>query len=107
MSLYQKAGRLKDAQAVLGEAYRVAVTTEGSTGPNSIGAAYNLACLCALQKDRPSALTWLRRAVEGGFSDSGLLPQDPDLQSLHGEPEFERLVALAKANPAKRADSRP
>jgi len=107
LSLYQNAGRYTDARRVLGEAYEVACATWGEKNPRSFTAAYNLACLHALEKNGPSALTWLRKAVEGGFSDSGGMSQDPDLTFLHGEPEFEQLVALAEGNAKKPAKSSP
>ena len=58
---------------------------------------YNLACLNAVLGDKKSALTHLGLAVENGFSNPYIL-EDPDLHSLRGDAEFDRLVALATAD---------
>ncbi len=57
---------------------------------------YNLACLNAVLGDEESALKHLRLAVENGFSNPYIL-EDPDLNSLRGNAEFERLVAMTTA----------
>jgi transcriptional regulator GlxA family with amidase domain len=55
-------------------------------------ALYNLACAYAQKKDRPRALDALTQAVSGGV-DRGHLAHDPDLESLHDEPRFQKLLA--------------
>jgi non-specific serine/threonine protein kinase/serine/threonine-protein kinase len=107
LSVYQNAGRYTDAQKVLGEVYEVARTQRGEKNPASFDAAYGLACLYALEKNRATALAWLRKSVEGGFSDFGWMAKDPDLQYLHGDSEFEQLVALAQTNAVKPAKKDP
>jgi non-specific serine/threonine protein kinase len=58
---------------------------------NEASILYNAACLyCKLEK-KPEALDVLRKAWEAGFRDSVWARRDPDLVSLHGEPEFEKL----------------
>jgi tetratricopeptide (TPR) repeat protein len=58
---------------------------------NEASILYNAACLyCNLGK-KPEALETLRKAWEAGFRDPVWARRDPDLASLHGEPEFERL----------------
>jgi tetratricopeptide (TPR) repeat protein len=57
--------------------------------------AYSMACYHALF-DRPEeALHHLRRAVGLGLDDDWL-SRDPDLKTLHGNPEFEALVAQVR-----------
>ena len=58
---------------------------------NEASILYNAACLyCSLGK-KPEALEVLRKAWDAGFRDAVWARRDPDLVSLHGEPEFERL----------------
>ena len=37
------------------------------------------------------AVNAMKRAVEVGYRDANWTRQDPDIQKLHGHPEFERL----------------
>jgi hypothetical protein len=58
---------------------------------------YNLACVAALRENRSAALDWFRQAVKQGFGEQELpydsIYEDPELSSLHGDPDFEALVA--------------
>jgi non-specific serine/threonine protein kinase/serine/threonine-protein kinase len=56
---------------------------------------YNLACLAALEGDRDRALDLLRQSLESDFS-SPILLDDPDLNTLHGDPEYEAIVEEVK-----------
>lgn len=56
---------------------------------------YNLACLAVADGERSHALANLRRAVDNGHTYAGYA-DDPDLDPLRGDPEFERLVARAQ-----------
>ena len=60
-------------------------------------ALYNLACAYALDGRPGDALGALERSIEAGYSDPEHMLEDPDLRSLRGDPEFERLVDLADA----------
>lgn len=52
---------------------------------------YNSACVyCALGKV-DDALIAIKKAWESGYRDANWTRQDPDLQILHGHPDFERL----------------
>ena len=51
------------------------------------------ACYHALNRDRAAALDYVRKTIEKGRYD-GL--NDPDLSFLHGDPEFEAIVAEVK-----------
>jgi tetratricopeptide (TPR) repeat protein len=58
---------------------------------NEASILYNAACVfCGLRK-KPEALDALRKAWEAGSKDSVWARRDPDLDLLHGDPEFERL----------------
>lgn len=57
------------------------------------GDAYNAACSHARAGARAQACAWLERALGAGLDDPGQLATDPDLASLRGDPEFERLLA--------------
>jgi non-specific serine/threonine protein kinase len=52
---------------------------------------YNSACVFAGMKDADGALIAIRKAWEAGYRDATWTRQDPDLEILHGNPEFERL----------------
>jgi TolB-like protein/Flp pilus assembly protein TadD len=52
---------------------------------------YNTACVfCALNK-KADALIAIKKAWEAGYRDANWTRQDPDLNLLHGDPEFDRL----------------
>ncbi len=56
---------------------------------------YHLACYYALAGDRAEALHLLQRSLELGYADEGIA-DNPDLSLLHGDPEFESIVAEVK-----------
>ena len=59
--------------------------------PDEATVLYNAACVfCALNK-KTEALEALRKAWNAGFKDPAWARRDPDLEMLHGDPEFERL----------------
>jgi serine/threonine protein kinase/Flp pilus assembly protein TadD len=60
--------------------------------PNDSSTLYNAACSYALLKDKPRALETLKKAIGAGYANMEWIGQDPDLQSLHDDPEFLRLV---------------
>ncbi len=53
---------------------------------------YNLACSYALVGRKTDALKTLRRAVDVGSREFKPMRKDPDLKSLHGDPDFESLT---------------
>jgi serine/threonine protein kinase/Tfp pilus assembly protein PilF len=58
---------------------------------NEASILYNAACTyCGLNR-KAEALDTLRLAWEAGFKDANWARRDPDLSTLHGEPEFERM----------------
>ncbi len=61
--------------------------------PNDSSTLYNAACCYALLKAKPRALETLKKAIEAGYANLEWINKDPDLQSLHDDPEFLRLVS--------------
>jgi tetratricopeptide (TPR) repeat protein len=96
-------GRYTEAERWMREAIEKSVRLRGSESPDAAEAVYGLACIEALSGRPDPALSDLNHAVEHGLA-TGLLLQiatDPDLKSLHGDPRFNQLVALAKAHASK------
>jgi Cupin domain len=60
--------------------------------PEDGGTYYNLACLEAVQGNRPEALTALRRAVSLRSESARWAPSDEDLRTLWEDPEFVMIV---------------
>jgi tetratricopeptide (TPR) repeat protein len=56
---------------------------------------YNLACFHALVGHKDEALTWLDKAVDGGFRAPKHIARDSDLDSVRSDPRYE--AALGKA----------
>jgi tetratricopeptide (TPR) repeat protein len=56
---------------------------------------YNTACVFAAMKDADGALNAIKKAWEAGYRDPVWTRQDPDLEILHGNPEFEHLYPAA------------
>jgi serine/threonine protein kinase/Tfp pilus assembly protein PilF len=64
--------------------------------PNEATVLYNAACTFANMERRAEALDALRKAWEAGYRDAEWTRRDPDLASLHGEPDFDRLFPPPK-----------
>jgi non-specific serine/threonine protein kinase/serine/threonine-protein kinase len=63
-------------------------------GPNarrSGWSLYNLSCISALLSRREEAIEYFRRMLDTGWWWTGI-PEDTDLESLRGDPEFEELM---------------
>ncbi len=54
--------------------------------------AYDLGCAYARQGKKGEALSQLRKGIDLGFRDSSYMAADPDLESLRGDPTFQRLL---------------
>ena len=65
--------------------------------PDDFSTAYNTACVHALLGDRPAAIELLDRAVKHGRGNLGWMENDPDLESLRGEPGFEAVLGRVRA----------
>ena len=88
---YAELGREKDALREL----NLAVTLRA----NEASILYNVACVYCILKKKAEALDALRKAWEAGSKDSVWARRDPDLQLLHGDPEFERLYPENPVSP--------
>jgi TolB-like protein/cytochrome c-type biogenesis protein CcmH/NrfG len=71
--------------------------------PNDSAILYNAACTYAMLNEKQEALRLLRRSKETGFLNVDWASRDPDLTSLHDEPEFK---ALLEPDAPGNADSR-
>jgi tetratricopeptide (TPR) repeat protein len=92
-----KQGRLEEAEGLL-----VRVLESSKLAPGPIGVEihnttlFTLSRIAALQRRRDESVAWLRRAIDAGYDDLHTLASHPDLASLHGDPEFEAIVADVK-----------
>lgn len=87
--LYTKTGRIADGLKMDRKLVRLR--------PSNATAHYNLACSLALSNKPLPALEALHTAVKHGYSDYEWMRQDPDLQNLRPDPEFQRLLARVKS----------
>ena len=86
--MYAQEGRIDDAVRET----NLAMTLR----PNEATVLYNAACTFAQIDRRADALEALRKAWEAGYKDAEWTRRDPDLASLHGDPEFEKLYPAPK-----------
>ena len=86
--LYTKVGRIADGLKMDRKLVRLE--------PANPTAHYNLACSLVLCKKRPDALKSLRKAVSLGYNDRDWMEQDPDLEILKSDPEFQALLSQLK-----------
>ena len=70
---------------------RAAANEATNLADDKVGA-YNLACYWARVGNRAKAFRYLQSSLDQGWN-IGYLARDPDLESLHGDPEFEAIVA--------------
>jgi len=64
--------------------------------PDDSNILFNAACVYGLLSQKQEALATLKKALEHGYHNLAWMSRDPDLASLHGDPEFELLVGSAK-----------
>jgi hypothetical protein len=86
--LYTKVGRITDGLKMDRKLVRLE--------PGNPTAHYNLACSLALCRKRPDALRSLRTALSLGYDDLDWMQQDPDLEGLKDDPEFQQLLKQLK-----------
>ena len=53
---------------------------------------YNAACTYGVLRRKPEALETIKKAAAAGYGNLPWMAQDPDLDCLHDEPEFRKLV---------------
>jgi serine/threonine protein kinase len=95
--LYLREGRYDAAEKLLGTTLEEARSALGADNPAAVAPLYSLACVAARRGRDQEALERLRQAVEHGYRQADALAADPDLLSLHGNPEFGRIVAAARS----------
>jgi len=86
--LYGEVGREEDAVRELNFAQTLR--------PNDATVLYNVACTYGQLKRKDEALEVVKKAWAAGFTDSSWVRRDPDLEILHGDPEFEALYPEGK-----------
>lgn len=86
--LYTKTGRIADGLRMDRKLVRLQ--------PENATAHYNLACSLALCRRRLDALASLRQAVALGYKDYDWMEQDPDLESLKADPQFQAILRELK-----------
>ena len=59
-------------------------------------AAFVLACAYAEIGNAPKAVEWLRRTADGGMPNYPLMKDNPSMQKLHGNPEYELFMRELK-----------
>jgi len=95
---YSAEGRHAEAEAIYVDGLATSRRVLGPNHPDTLQTIYNLGCSALRRGDRTAALRQLREAVENGYGTARTLKDDPDLQPLGGDPEFEAIVALAAKN---------
>lgn len=87
--------------------YRKIIQHEGRAN-STRWAHYNLACIRAIQGRNDEAIDELRRAVQAGFKDTSWARRDGDLQPLHEDPRFHRILTdLEFAEPEEDSSTKP
>ena len=94
--VYSRLGRETEAERLYREAVEILRRVLGEGHPRTVGVLHDLAGHAARRGDRGAALEWLRQAVEKGNRSAAQIARDPNLESLHGDPEFEAIVAEVK-----------
>ncbi len=81
--------------AAIGDSANAMVELENALADDADDAStlYNAACAFALLGRKTEALSTLHRAVQSGYWHIDTIARDTDLTILHGEPEFQQLIA--------------
>ena len=62
---------------------------------------YNAACTCGILERKTEALETLKKALAAGYGNRHWAAKDADLNCLHDDPEFQKLVGLGERAAAK------
>lgn len=60
--------------------------------PSDSGTLYNAACTYAILQRKEKAFATLSKAVEAGWENPNWAEKDPDLASVHKDPEFMQIM---------------
>jgi serine/threonine protein kinase/tetratricopeptide (TPR) repeat protein len=66
--------------------------------PNDGNTLYNAACTYGILQRKAEALETLKKAVAAGYGNMNWVAKDSDLDCLHDDPEFQKLVGLRDAS---------
>ncbi len=93
-------GHYTDAEKL----YREAIEIAAKTNQQNVAAQawYSFASGAALAEHHNDALDYLAHAVDNGFGRPDWIAADPNLESLHGDPRFDALIAKERQNPNAR-----
>ncbi|HEY3129989.1 MAG TPA: protein kinase [Acidobacteriota bacterium] len=78
------------------EGLRLARASLKASNPMDGERCYNIACGFVLLRDKAGWTEMLQKAVDHGFFNYPYMATDPVLASLGGDPDFQRILALAK-----------
>jgi TolB-like protein len=78
------------------ESIRLAIT-RASTRSHFHHAQFSIACAYARLGRKADAVDWLRKTAENGMPNYPLFRNDPNLKTLQGDAEYERLLASLQA----------
>src|SRR6266852_5792108 len=65
--------------------------------PGDPSTLYNAACTYGVLGKKAEALETLKKAFAAGYGNQNWAAKDSDLDCLHGDPEFQKLIGLSKA----------
>jgi tetratricopeptide (TPR) repeat protein len=64
--------------------------------PGDANTLYNAACCYGVLGEKAAALETIKKAFAAGYGNRAWAAQDTDLDTLHGDPEFQKLVARSE-----------
>ena len=64
--------------------------------PGDANTLYNAACCYGVLGEKADALETIKKAFAAGYGNRAWAAQDTDLDTLHGDPEFQKLVARSE-----------
>jgi eukaryotic-like serine/threonine-protein kinase len=89
--------RFSEGQDILRQTLAIQRRMYGSQAPETGRTLYNLACAEALQGHRNEAFSLLHEAIPAIYVRTLLgIEKDSDLDSLHGDPRWKAVIAIAK-----------
>ncbi|MDO7845446.1 DUF2268 domain-containing putative Zn-dependent protease [Hymenobacter sp. M29] len=106
LNIAQQAGKKKDYPAAIAAYQRLAQEPTAKPRYKAVSF-YNMACYYSLQRDAPNALANLRKAIDAGYVDSHQISTDSDLDLLHADKQWPRLLARARRLEEKQIIRRP
>jgi serine/threonine protein kinase/tetratricopeptide (TPR) repeat protein len=93
---YSKERRDSDAEKLGRETLEIRRRVLGPRHPDTVDGEYGLGGIAARAGRRGESLDWLRQSIDHGFRDADRMSKDADLAPLRDDPEFKRLLALAR-----------